>query len=925
MSDHRWEALAELGVVVIGKSQLDRQTKRNLIASIYKLSEGFDVSYCRLRAGAFEAAIDAGFLYWVSVDDHPDKDRYPDWIAALKHIIETNGEHGFWLMDPSNQGESGNYAGSVAESELEHVRAGLYTEPGWRLWTRLVETGRLTGMDAELPILLPPLQTFEAVMREALAQQDWYTLKVWFVMAFSVFVTNDNFRAQAASETAGAMDAGLVRIRALGTHREAYMVMASEPYDVTKGLVPPNAQSLLDWETKLPGVGKFSDWWFGDWRKFGEQRSGVIHEFFVDWPDAGSASLDDAEALAKMEQIWQDNLVAMIELARWRGTEWETSYPEREAGLSAAELTALETQLGEPLPPQLRWALSRTRKWKFSWRCSDIDEPLGDLRSCYGSGIRDAVWDGEQITGLRDSMKSWVEMYADGDEDDETELNAAFWAAHFPFADLANGDMLTIDMRNTNPQQQPVRYFSHENDGLHGETLAPDFFSFISRWTALGCFGEEWWSWQPFLRHLGNRNNEFDLQGALTKKWRDWLRRHPANREAGAQPPPVPCRTDMDRAMLIAAQRNDLQVVRDMLARNANPDAEDFEYLLDPDGNKGDSAGITALELAAHHNNLEMLQALFDAGASLAPHTLLLPKLLMHAGEPEHASVDTILRLIHAGLRIDPWPDDRFCALFRMAENRDLPKDDYLALLDAMLARGCDVNVVWDRESVAAKTTLFMRGGLLTQQRLLKAGADIHRRDLSGQTAMYYANTEEQIRWLQSIGLDINDLSRPEDPDSIATRPLQDALNRYSHTNEAPAPLVAALLANGADPSLPDGLGRNAWWYCRHVECAELLEKHLPFNASWKTPSGGTMFHYICWSVNIPMLIWWQQHGLDINAQDNDGNTVLHLMAKDAAWQSREQLIRTLLAHGVRLDIPNAAGKTAREMLKKKYRGVKWE
>ena len=117
--------------------------------------------------------------------------------------------------------------------------------------------------------------------------------------------------------------------------------------------------------------------------------------------DAASAALDDAKALADMEGIWQDNLTQMAEAARRRG--WAVTGPARDAGLSASAITALETQLGEQLPPQLRWALGRTSRWVFGWRCSPTDEPKGGLASCCSGGIRGAIWDVQGLMGLREA------------------------------------------------------------------------------------------------------------------------------------------------------------------------------------------------------------------------------------------------------------------------------------------------------------------------------------------------------------------------------------------------------------------------------------------------------------------------------------------------------------------------------------------
>ena len=245
-----------------------------------------------------------------------------------------------------------------------------------------------------------------------------------------------------------------------------------------------------------------------------------------------------------------------------------------------------------------------------------------------------------------------------------------------------------------------------------------------------------------------------------------------------------------------------------------------------------------------------------------------------------------------------------------------------------MLARGCDVNVPWDRESVGAKTTLLMRSGPITQERLLRAGADPGLRDLRGRTAMHFVNFDDQVALLQQHGLDVNDLACPDDEDDVADRPLQYVLVGF--TAEAPVEAVKALLAHGADPALPDGVGRNAWWYCSHVECAELLEPQLAFDPAMRDDKGGTVLHRAVHYSHridgsaIPLLGWWVRHGLDVNAQDFAGNTALHWMASFYDGAHDDESIRALVEQGARWDVVNAAGKTAREMLKKKFQKKVW-
>jgi ankyrin repeat protein len=246
----------------------------------------------------------------------------------------------------------------------------------------------------------------------------------------------------------------------------------------------------------------------------------------------------------------------------------------------------------------------------------------------------------------------------------------------------------------------------------------------------------------------------------------------------------------------------------------------------------------------------------------------------------------------------------------------------YFALLDAMLAKGCDPDVCWDIESSGASTTLLMRCGHVTAQRLLTAGANPLLRDLQGRTAMHYARNAEHIQLLMAHDLDVNDLSQPTDS-AEADRPLHYNLSGWSE--DAPVESVAALLEQGADPAFTDGAGRNAWWHCRHLECASLLEIQLPFDASLRSPHGGTVVYYLIecghriYEHSASLLKYYGDHGLNINAQDHDGNTALHAMAKLYDSIHDKPSMAYLLDVGADWSIQNHQGKTPKQMLKKKY------
>ncbi|WP_418126092.1 SMI1/KNR4 family protein [Variovorax sp. 160MFSha2.1] len=637
----------------------------------------------------------------------------------------------------------------------------------------------------------------------------------------------------------------------------------------------------------------------------------------LSWRCAGSVSPADTAGLARLWKTWNDQLSSMESVAAGRG--WQIEPLTFDEPLPEKKLKALDTQLrrrmGRPLPAQLRWLFTQASACTFSWRAPDEDEPDGEFAACYSGG--GTLWDVEQIDASGRALSNWVEGWVadlrENQEDAEATALQALWERHLPFMELRNGDLLALDLRSEDPDCRPVRYFSHEQDGPHGHVIAADLFEFLSGWIVLGCVGSTWHCWHLFTADEGSERVRWDSAGPVAARWRVWLADDPAYAPAqgAVRPKPVRASTPADFALLKAAVEGSVKAAEAAIAAGAQLDCADLDDYYYKEN--------TAVVLAARRDDLAMLECLVRHGASLATHELPLLAAMTTAKAP------TLLWLIQAGARVDPWPEERFAALHRLLDAEQLSDDEYFAVLDAMLAAGANPDVGWDTSSGVATTTLLMRAGPVTQARLLAAGANPRARDLQGRTAMHYARSLEEIRLLLDHGLDVNDLSRPA-PDETATTPLQKVLEEWSQT--APTEAVQAFLSAGADPALTDSQGNNAWAYCRHLECARLLAERLPFDPSWRNARGQTCLHFAVEQghrlYTHSNTLWAQmvRWGLQADAQDADGNTALHLMAGHVDSEHDLPGIQLLLDLGASWDVRNRAGKTPRDLLKKKYRSA---
>ena len=220
--------------------------------------------------------------------------------------------------------------------------------------------------------------------------------------------------------------------------------------------------------------------------------------------------LDDAAGLAAMWAAWQANAKAFEQAAQRRG--WTMHDAAMQAGADAAQLKVIEAPLDFALPVQLRWALQQAQSWAFNWDCK---ETPGGMTV---EGVA-KVWRCD--VDLLAKFQDWRDEHDQGNKNDPAFVakQRATWAKHVPFCELYNGDILTVDAQSDDPKKQVVRYFCHEMyNGPHEEVLAPDFFSFISRWSAVGFLD---------LKNFLLYGYSLDPRGIASQGMRAWINAEP--------------------------------------------------------------------------------------------------------------------------------------------------------------------------------------------------------------------------------------------------------------------------------------------------------------------------------------------------------------------------------------------------------------
>jgi hypothetical protein len=222
---------------------------------------------------------------------------------------------------------------------------------------------------------------------------------------------------------------------------------------------------------------------------------------------------------------WQQEWRRMEALARRRG--WEVEPLTIAPPAPQAEIAAAEKEAGVPFPAQLREVLTRhSAVVRFGWDIPKELRPDGNARLPAGSTMQRHIWD---LAYIREeviaSFLGWKEYLAHETEAEEPNT-PEMWENQFPITILGNGDLLTIDVSNPDGPQ-PVRYFSHELEGLHGRALAPDFFTFVTVLSRLGWAGSTHDDWFDFVAPEDGDRTYLSLDAEGSREWLAFLAEEP--------------------------------------------------------------------------------------------------------------------------------------------------------------------------------------------------------------------------------------------------------------------------------------------------------------------------------------------------------------------------------------------------------------
>jgi ankyrin repeat protein len=408
-------------------------------------------------------------------------------------------------------------------------------------------------------------------------------------------------------------------------------------------------------------------------------------------------------------------------------------------------------------------------------------------------------------------------------------------------------------------------------------------------------------------------------------------------------------------SLVDAVARRDSGAVRSLLRQHADVNARDAD-------------GATALQWAAHWNDVETASLLIDAGAHVNTANDLGVSPLMLAST--NGSVEMVNRLLDAGA--DPNRAARSGETVLMTAART----GTVGVVQALLDRGAAINAPEPNHGQTALMWAAAEKHPDITRELLARGAAPDLRSRTGFSALMFAAQQGDVasaRLLLEAGADVNQTAADGNtPLLMASASLAAITASNYHILHRPSDheaVAIALVERGADVSVPDSFGRTALHLAVETRKTQLVQallsrganpnarltRGLPFRRGDYVSRGGyagaTPFWYAAKAADVALMKLLIAAGADANlgTQDNtsplmaavgmgeadsrlppeaqvleavtfaieagsmvnavqtrSGQSALHV----AASIGRGSLIQCLVEHGAALDLADKQGRT---------------
>ncbi|KAM0513582.1 hypothetical protein ACHAPE_007632 [Trichoderma viride] len=335
-------------------------------------------------------------------------------------------------------------------------------------------------------------------------------------------------------------------------------------------------------------------------------------------------------------------------------------------------------------------------------------------------------------------------------------------------------------------------------------------------------------------------------------------------------------------ALHFAATSGSLQTVKLLCSNNASITATTHE-------------GVTALHYAAAAGQVDMIEYLIKGGVDINSKSKVMGTPLMSAASTNRR--DAAKFLLHNGAKVDLVTEE--CRCHSALQTAAAIGSEFL--VQVFLEAGADPNT-FGGEYGSPLCAAARAGNIIMARQLLEAGADVdYSKGLNG-TALEWAidwhKTTDSMRILLEHKANVNIPSNGEHGTPLIAAISKD---RFEH--------VKILLEHGADPNLSSSRGETPFQAALRSGSRDMLNillengAQLVFKAQWGRGPLSTAIS----SKSLDLLPYlWEHPDVDFNERDVVGRTPLLLSALHGV-----DLIKDLQDHGADIDAQDNWGRTA--------------
>lgn len=209
-------------------------------------------------------------------------------------------------------------------------------------------------------------------------------------------------------------------------------------------------------------------------------------------------------------QAFVDRIAALPEV--------EVRSREVDAPLASEHVDSVAVSVGRPIPAALRRFLTDgASRVDCAYGYEPVDRGLEELQAILPD--EDLIYGGARLCAAAElpayarSTAEWARETWVADDPAQRTL----WETALPFAALANGDYLALDVRDGSADPA-VLYLCHDDES---SLLAPSFTEFLAQWEQLCYLGPEHWLLDPFRAPNGTLDSRTERADRLRALFRD--------------------------------------------------------------------------------------------------------------------------------------------------------------------------------------------------------------------------------------------------------------------------------------------------------------------------------------------------------------------------------------------------------------------